>query len=133
MSDRRTFLRGLISLPLIGGGVTLIGAPAAPVPLVQAAAMPAFAGPADRARYAWEAFSCAMREATSGADGWCILGAAERFRALPHVPAASFLRVASLHYVEEHHPRMRGPIIVERHRELELHDLKTDANTHWGA
>ncbi|RYB05735.1 hypothetical protein [Lichenibacterium ramalinae] len=29
MSDRRTFLRGLASLPLIGGGVTLIGNPTA--------------------------------------------------------------------------------------------------------
>ncbi|MCJ2008205.1 hypothetical protein [Methylobacterium sp. J-092] len=28
-SDRRGFLRGLVSLPLIGGGVTLIGAPSA--------------------------------------------------------------------------------------------------------
>ena len=27
MSNRRTFLRGLITLPLIGGGVTLIGQP----------------------------------------------------------------------------------------------------------
>ena len=27
MADRRTFLRGLASLPLIGGGVTLIGRP----------------------------------------------------------------------------------------------------------
>lgn len=29
MADRRTFLRGLASLPLIGGGVTLIGNPTA--------------------------------------------------------------------------------------------------------
>ena len=29
MSDRRAFLRGLASLPLIGGGVTLIGNPTA--------------------------------------------------------------------------------------------------------
>ena len=28
-SDRRGFLRGLVSLPLIGGGVTLIGSPTA--------------------------------------------------------------------------------------------------------
>lgn len=34
MSDRRTFLRALASLPLIGGGVTLIGRPtAAAVPV----------------------------------------------------------------------------------------------------
>lgn len=37
MSDRRTFLRGLASLPLIGGGVTLIGNPtAAAVPVTDA-------------------------------------------------------------------------------------------------
>ena len=36
MADRRTFLRGLASLPLIGGGVTLIGNPtAAAVPVTQ--------------------------------------------------------------------------------------------------
>ena len=29
MSDRRSFLRGLVTLPLIGGGVTLIGNPTA--------------------------------------------------------------------------------------------------------
>jgi hypothetical protein len=29
MSDRRSFLRGLVTLPLIGGGVTLIGQPTA--------------------------------------------------------------------------------------------------------
>jgi hypothetical protein len=33
-ADRRGFLRGLVSLPLIGGGVTLIGSPsAAAVPI----------------------------------------------------------------------------------------------------
>ena len=37
MSDRRTFLRGLVSLPLIGGGVTLLGNPtAAAVPVTDA-------------------------------------------------------------------------------------------------
>ena len=37
MSDRRTFLRGLASLPLIGGGLTLIGNPtAAAVPVTDA-------------------------------------------------------------------------------------------------
>ena len=37
MSDRRTFLRGLAALPLIGGGVTLIGNPtAAAVPVTDA-------------------------------------------------------------------------------------------------
>ena len=37
MADRRSFLRGLVSLPLIGGGVTLIGNPtAAAVPVTDA-------------------------------------------------------------------------------------------------
>lgn len=37
MHDRRSFLRGLASLPLIGGGVTLIGQPtAAAVPITDA-------------------------------------------------------------------------------------------------
>ena len=36
-SDRRGFLRGLVSLPLIGGGVTLVGSPtAAAVPVTDA-------------------------------------------------------------------------------------------------
>ena len=36
MSDRRAFLRGLASLPLIGGGLTLIGnATAAAVPVTR--------------------------------------------------------------------------------------------------
>ena len=34
LDGRSGFLRSLISLPLIGGGVTLIGRPAAPVPIV---------------------------------------------------------------------------------------------------
>ena len=37
MADRRTFLRGLASLPLIGGSVTLIGSPTrAAVPVTDA-------------------------------------------------------------------------------------------------
>ena len=37
MDDRRGFLRGLVSLPLIGGGVTLIGRPtASAVPVTDA-------------------------------------------------------------------------------------------------
>ncbi len=96
MADRRSFLRGLVSLPLIGGGATLRGQPSAPVPLIQAAVMPALGDPRQRARYAWETFSGAMREITAGADGWCIMGAAERTTPLPHVPAAAFMRVAAI-------------------------------------
>ena len=119
MSDRRSFLRGLVSLPLIGGGVTLIGRPSAPVPLVQAAAMPALGDPAERARYAWEAFSGAMREITAGADGWCVLGAAERVTPLPYLPAEAFMRVAAIRYVADSEPRCPG-LIVERHEEIAL-------------
>ena len=54
------FLR---TLPLIGGGVTLIGrATAVHVPLQQALAAPDLMGPKERARYAWSAFSAAARE-----------------------------------------------------------------------
>jgi len=120
MSDRRSFLRGLVTLPLIGGGVTLIGRPAAAVPLVQVAALPTLDDPRQRARYAWEAFSGAMREITAGADGWCVLGAAERVTPLPYLPAEAFMRVGAIHYVREHNPRMRQPMIIERHEEIAL-------------
>jgi len=120
MPDRRSFLRGLTSLPLIGGGVTLIGIPGAPVPLSQAMAAPALGDPRERARYAWEAFSGAMREITAGADGWCVLGAVERLTPLPYLPAEAFMRVAAIHYVREHNPRMRQPMIIERHEEIAL-------------
>ena len=120
MSDRRSFLRGLAALPLIGGGVTLIGIPAAPVPLSQAMAAPALGNPRERARYAWEAFSGAMRELTSGADGWCVLGAAERVTPLPYLPAEAFMRVGAIHYVREHNPRMRHQMVYERHEEIAL-------------
>jgi len=30
------------------------------------------------------------------------------------------MRVAAIHYVREHHPRMRQPMIVERHEEIAL-------------
>ena len=136
MADRRTFLRGLVSLPLISGGVTLIGRPAAAVPLVQAAALPAFDDPRQRARYAWEAFSAAMRDVTADADGWCILGAAERWTPLPgpHPNTGSFLRVASVHYVDEPYgwgPNASRLIQVERHREFSLNDPAVETNAHW--
>ena len=122
MSDRRSFLRGLVSLPLIGGGVTLIGAPSAPVPLVQAAAMPTLDDPRQRARYAWEAFSAAMRDLAPGADGWCILGAADRWTPLPGPwpNTGSFLRVGSIHYVYEPRKDPARPFVYEKHREIDL-------------
>ena len=122
MADRRNFLRGLVSLPLIGGGITLIGAPSAPVPLVQAAAMPMLDDPRQRARYAWEAFTSAMREIAVGADGWCILGAADRWTPLPGPwpNTGSFLRVGAIHYVYEPRKDPARPFVYERTRELDV-------------
>jgi len=120
MFDRRSFLRGLATLPLIGGGVTLVGIPGAPVPLSQAMAAPALGNPRERARYAWEAVSGAMRELTAGADGWRVLGAAERVTPLPYLPAGAFMRVAAIHYQTEYYSRNGQPMIVERHEELDL-------------
>ena len=121
MSDRRSFLRGLVSLPLIGGGVTLIGAPSAPVPLVQAAAMPTLDDPRQRARYAWEAFSAAMREVTAGADAWIVSGG-ERMTAIPHyqLPASGHIAPKAVHYFYEHRGPTRHPGVFERTVEVEL-------------
>ena len=121
MADRRSFLRGLVSLPLIGGGVTLIGAPSAPVPLIQAAALPAFDDPRQRARYAWEAFSAAMREVTAGADAWSISGG-ERITPIPHLglESAVWVRPNALRYVYEDLGSPRGPGVYERSVEIEL-------------
>ena len=122
MSDRRSFLRNLVTLPLIGGGVTLIGRPAQAVPLVQAAALPSFDDPRQRARYAWEAFSAAMRDVAAGGDGWCMVGAGDRWTPLPgpYSQTGSFVRVVELHYVDERRPGASRPFMVERHREVEL-------------
>lgn len=121
MADRRSFLRGLVSLPLIGGGVTLIGAPSAPVPLVQAAAMPTLDDPRQRARYAWEAFSSAMREVAAGADAWCVMGG-ERMTAIPHyrLAAANHLAPKIVDYVYEDRGPTRPPAVFERTMEIEL-------------
>lgn len=120
MLERRSLLRGLVTLPLIGGGVTLIGRPAAAVPLVQAAALPTLDDPRQRARYAWEAFSAAMREMTADADGWCIIGAAERITPLPGPwpQVGQFLRLATIHYVYEPRKDPARPFVYERHREF---------------
>ena len=117
---RRGFLRGLglVSLPLIGGGVTLIGKPAATVPLLQAAAAPMLSDPRERARYAWEAFSAAMREITADADGWLVMGAGER-KPFGHLPGGSFLTLKSVHYRPGNEPQ--APLlIVEKWRDIDL-------------
>jgi len=120
MDDRRNFLRGLVSLPLIGGGLTLIGRPSAPIPLVQAAAMPTLDDPRQRACYAWAAFSLAMRELTSEADGWLIVDAGERYRTIPNRPAESFMRVAAIRQAEHRHPQVPHPFYSEHHDEFDL-------------
>ncbi len=120
MTDRRSFLRSLVSVPLIGGGLTLIGQPSAPVPLVQAAAMPTLGDPRQRALYAWEAFSGAMRELTTGADGWIMHGAGERFTPLPGVPAEAWVLPCSLHYVTRQDPRFDRPSVTEHHRHIPI-------------
>ncbi len=117
MSDRRTFLGGLVSLPLIGGGVTLIGQPSAPVPLVQAAALPALGDPRQRARYAWEAFSGAMRELTADAHGWRVLGAGD-VRGHGYIEPYTYLNLAAVHYATG--TERCSSLIVERHREFDL-------------
>ena len=109
--------------PSLAAGVTLIGAPSASVPLVQAAAMPTLDDPRQRARYAWEAFLAAMRgDLTTDADGWCILGAAERTTPLPRPwpNTGSFLRVGAIHYAYEARTDPARPFIYEKHRDLDL-------------
>lgn len=103
LEQRRGFLRGLVSLPLIGGGVTLIGRAAAqPMPIVEAmAAAPTFASPRERARYAWAAFSSAMRDLTADAHGWVITGAGER-KPYRNLEGGAFLNVQVLHYLARH-------------------------------
>ena len=121
MADRRGFLRGLVSLPLIGGGVTLIGRPSAAVPLVQAAALPTLDDPRQRARYAWEAFSGAMREITANAHGWRILGAGEA-RGFGYVQPHAYCHVAEIIYEPDRNPIRSDDrkLIIETHRDLYL-------------
>lgn len=129
--NRRGFLRNLISIPLLSGGVTLIGRPAAPVPIVDAIGAPLLGGPRERARYAWAAFSAAMWEIVpADAHGWLInCGGARRayepedavLRARwgPHLKGGTFLHPHSIHYV--HEPERLCPwLVVERHREVAL-------------
>jgi hypothetical protein len=120
-ADRRSFLRGLVSLPLIGGGVTLIGAPSAPVPLVQAAAMPMLDDPRQRARYAWEAFTSAMREVAAGTDGWIIRGG-DRLTPLPHLglKAGPWITLDGVRYVYTSGSNPRGPAVYEEAVEVSL-------------
>ncbi|MGI3903047.1 MAG: hypothetical protein ACRYGP_30175 [Janthinobacterium lividum] len=121
MLERRSFLRNLITLPLIGGGVTLIGAPSAPVPLVQAAAMPTLDDPRQRARYAWEAFSAAMRDVTAGADGWSVTGF-DRVTPVPHygLTANTHCRARAIRYRYTDVGSPRGPGVYEDFDEVEL-------------
>ena len=70
--------------------MTLIGRPAAAVPLVQVVAAPNLMGdPRQRAQYAWEAFSAAMRDLSAPHPGWFMRGGE---------------RVATVGYMEAEHP-----------------------------
>ena len=93
----------------------LIGRPAAAVPLVQAAALPTFDDPRQRARYAWEAFSSAMREVVDGADGWSVMGG-ERLTPISHYGLAADGHVAprAIHYVREPRQDPGRPFVYER-------------------
>ena len=119
MSDRRSFLTGLVSLPLIGGGLTLIGRPSAPLPLIQAAALPSLDDPRQRARYAWAAFSAAMDDVTAGSSGWRILGAG-KVRPCGKYEGNEFLHLAQVHFEVDRDLRFPSDLIVERHRDIEL-------------
>lgn len=120
-ASRRGFLRGLTTLPLIGGGVTLIGRPAKAVPLFQAVAAPnLLEDPRQRARYAWEAFAAAMRDVTASAHGWHVCGG-EQVRAVGYMPAhPAWCRPAAV-YLEPMEPRrIYKDGLVDRHEEIDL-------------
>ena len=69
MSDRRSFLRGLAALPLIGGGVTLIGNPTAAAVPVTPTLLDAYDEWLDleRSWLMWERFGKGGRETGYGA------------------------------------------------------------------
>lgn len=129
---RRGFLRGLVSLPLIGGGVTLIGRPAAMAALArlpaapltssikEALAEPKLIGAKARARYAWATFSSAMNELTVGTDGWIVECGGDRRPLLEcSIEGGPWLLLASVHYVRGSEPR-NPKLIIERHRDIDI-------------
>ena len=120
MLERRGFLRGLVSIPLIGGGVTLIGRLSAPVPLTRCAAAPIMTGPYDRARYAWEAFSAAMREITADAHGWNVQGGQNTVSVGYMKADAPWCRPVAVYCVPMYPDRPESRGLVDRHREIAL-------------
>ncbi len=56
-----------------------------------------------------------------GADGY-IISAVERWTPLPyrHTGVGSMRRLQTIHYVEEHDPRMAKPILIEQRRDVDL-------------
>ena len=119
MLERRNLLRGLVSLPLIGGGVTLIGRPAARVPLTEVAVAPLLDDPRQRARYAWEAFSAAMRDVTAGADGWRVQGGEDIDRTGKQ-PRGVWMDMRSIHKVPLYSDVPRGGTVLDRLTEIDL-------------
>ena len=116
--DRRNLLLGLVSLPLIGSGVTLIGRPAVRVPLADVAVAPLLDDPRQRARYAWEAFSAAMREVTAGADGWHVQGG-QRLRTIGPVAECAWIDARAINTVPLTEPGYRHGY-QDRHASLDL-------------
>lgn len=117
--DRRGLIRGLVTFPLIGGGVTLIGRAAEPVPLADVAVAPILENPRRRARYAWEAFAAAMSEVTAGSDGWHVHGG-RRFRSAGRATAGSWLDVRSLHVVPIPGDARYAAGLMDQHGALDL-------------
>jgi len=74
--------------------------------------------PRQRARYAWEAFSAAMRDLTVSDDGWRITGAGD-VRGCGYVEPYFFLRTVAVRYERDTEPRCPG-LIVERNEEIAL-------------
>lgn len=101
--------------------MTLIGRPAAAVPLVQAVAAPNLLDdPRQRARYAWEAFSSAMREIASPAPGWHVRGG-EQMHAVGYMPRSASRFISNAVHIEPMFPDRPGSRgLVDRWEDLDI-------------
>ncbi len=98
MQSRRTFL--------------IAAAPAAAL-AVSTASAHSSASAEERARRAWQQFSAAMRELTTEADGWVIVGAGERRG------SGAWLNLSRIDYEHDSNPCLPS-LVVERHRKIKL-------------